>query len=185
MKKIFILSIGFLTLSCKKENGKEEFKKETMNTVSFEIPKSWKKAAVEGVDSAVRVYITPNSDTIVAEYGSHNNPFDDSRVIVVDDSIAYKTLKKDNSSGERIMMTIDKELDYKQGIFLDNYYYYDTISHHLAKVMLPKRNMMGQMGVYFGNVDHDKNKFSIYTYQPLKGKDSLNFFRMMKSIQIQ
>ncbi len=41
------------------------------------------------------------------------------------------------------------------------------------------------MGIYFEDVDGKKNNFSVYTLHPLKGVDSLNFFKLMGSIQIK
>ncbi|BEV03448.1 hypothetical protein [Chryseobacterium gambrini] len=180
MKKIFIISLVSLLLNC---NNKEEFKKETLGVVTFEVPDNWKKKDIKGIDSKIISFITSNSDTIYFEYGAYNNPFNESKIII-NDSLIYKALKK-NSIVENIVFSNNKELDNSQGVFLDNYYYYDTISGHIAKVMLPKKSKRGQMGLYFENIDGKKNNFSIYTLRPLKEVDSLNFFKLKRSIQIK
>lgn len=51
--------------------------------------------------------------------------------------------------------------------------------------MLPKRSIRGQMGIYLKNIDKEGNSFSIYTNRPLKGKDSLNFWKIIKTIKIK
>ena len=181
MKKLFIISLSSFLLSC--NNKKEEFKKDTIGVVTFEVPTNWKKIDMKGIDSKITAFITFSSDTVYVEYGAYNNQFNESKIIV-NDSLIYKTLKE-NAVGESIVFSVNKELDNGQGIFLDNYYYYDTISNHIAKVMMPKRETKGQMGIYFENVDGKKNDFSVYTLHPLKGGDSLNFFRLKKSIQIK
>lgn len=180
MRKLLIISLSSLLLSC---NNKEALKRETIGVVSIDIPTNWKKANIKGMDSRVTAFITSGSDTIYAEYGVYNNLFNESKIIV-DDSLIYKTLKA-NSAEENVVFSMNKELDNSQGVFLDNYYYYDTISNHQAKVMMPKKSKKGQMGIYINNVDGKKNHFSVYTLHPLKGADSLNFFRMMKSIKIK
>lgn len=181
MKKICIMSLSIFLLSC--NNKKEELKKEVIGVATFEVPTNWKKIDIKGIDSKIISFVTSGSDTIYFEYGAYNNTFNESKIIV-NDSLMYKTLKE-NSAGENIEFSIDKELDNSQGVFLDNYYYYDTISNHVAKVMLPKKSKKGQMGMYFENIDGKKNNFSVYTHHPLKGVDSLNFFRLKKSIQIK
>lgn len=181
MKKIFIISLATLLFSC--NNKKEEFKKESMGKANFEVPTNWKKTYVKGIDSKITSFITSNSDTVYFEYGAYNNPFNESKIIV-NDCLIYKTLKE-NSFGESVVFSNNKELDNNQAIFLDNYYYYDTISNHIAKVMLPKKSKKGQMGIYFEDVDGKKNNFSVYTLHPLKGVDSLNFFKLKRSIQIK
>ena len=181
MKKIFIISLNIFLFSC--DNKKEEFKKETIGKVTFEVPKNWKKKDIKGIDSKRTSFITSSSDTIYFEYGTYNNPFNESKIIV-NDSLIYKTLKE-NSFDESIVFSTNKELDNNQGIFLDNYYYYDTINNHVAKVMLPKKSKKGQMGIYFENIDRKKNNFSVYTLHPLRGVDSLNFFKLKRSIQIK
>ncbi|WES98726.1 hypothetical protein P2W68_03735 [Chryseobacterium arthrosphaerae] len=181
MKKIFIISLGILLFSC--DNKKEEFKKEAIGKATFEVPTNWKKTNIKGIDSKITSFITSSSDTVYFEYGAYNNPFNESKIIV-NDSLIYKTLKE-NSFSESVVFSTNKELDNNQGVFLDNYYYYDTINNHRAKVMLPKKSKKGQMGIYFEDVDGKKNNFSVYTLHPLKGVDSLNFFKLMGSIQIK
>ena len=181
MRKFLIISLSSFLLSC--NTKKDEFRKENIGKISFEIPTNWKKKDIKGIDSKITALITPDSDTIYIEYGVYNNPFNESKIIV-DDSLIYKTLKE-NSVGESVEFSTNKELDNSQGVFLDNYYYYDKINNHLAKIMIPKKAEKGQMGIYIANVDEKKNNFSIYTLRPLKGTDSLNFFRLKKSIQIK
>ncbi|HCM33818.1 hypothetical protein [Chryseobacterium sp.] len=181
MRKFLIIILSSFLLSC--NTKKDEFRKETVGKVSFEVPTNWKKKDIKGIDSKITTLITSASDTIYIEYGAYNNPFNESKIIV-DDSLIYKTLKE-NSVGENVEFSTNKELDNSQGVFLDNYYYYDTINNHLAKVMIPKKTGKGQMGIYIANVDEKKNNFSIYTLHPLRGTDSLNFFRLKKSIQIK
>lgn len=181
MKKAVIISLIFLLSDC---NGHEErWKKETIGTVHFEVPANWKKTAANGTDSKVMAFVTPSSDTLYCEYGFYNNSFDESKIIV-SDSIIYNALKE-NSLEKNIAFSNNKELDNSQGIFLDNYYYYETISNHKAKVMLPKKSEKGQMGLYLENIDKKQNNFSIYTAHPLKGIDSLHFYKLKKSIQIE
>lgn len=47
MKKIFIISLNIFLFSC--DNKKEEFKKETIGKVTFEVPKNWKKRDIKGI----------------------------------------------------------------------------------------------------------------------------------------
>ncbi len=181
MKKTVIIGLSFILLSCK--GNKERFKKETLGIVHFEVPADWEKTSAKGVDSEVTAFVTSACDTVYFEYGSYNNSFDESKIII-SDSVIYNALKE-NSLEKNIAFSDNKELDNSQGIFLDNYYYYETISNHKTKVMLPKKNEKGQMGLYFENIDKKQNNFSIYTLHPLKGIDSLHFYRLKRSIQIK
>ena len=180
MKRYFLIYIIlFFFIGCKKNN--EQIKIENFENVIFKIPEDWKVLNLKNIDSKRKAYLSSDSDTIYVEYGLYNNPFDEKK-IVVSDSLIYKKIK--NVSESNVFFSEDQELDNSQGIFLDNYYYYDTINSYQAKIMLPKKKSKGQMGIYIKNIDKEGNSFSIYSSKPLKGKDSLAFLNIFKTIEI-
>lgn len=153
-----------------------------IGTVNFEYPSNWNKTVSNSIDSKLIIFKTENSDSIFAEYGKYNNRFDESKIIVSNDSI-FKFIKFHNP-GSKVILAIDEELDNNQGIFLDNYYYYTKIANHTGKIMLPKESKRGQMGIYIKDVDEEGNSFSLYSTKSLKGNDSINLLQIFKTIKI-
>lgn len=175
--RVLFLLILLVFCSCydKKDN-------EIIGCVKYDYPSKWKRILSNSIDSKVIIYKTPNSDSIFAEYGKYNNKFDETKIIIGNDSL-FQFIKSNNKNSE-VILAIDEELDNNQGTLLDNYYYYDTIGNHRVKVMLPKKSKKGQMGLYIKDIDKKGNSFSIYSLKPLKGKDSLDFLEIFRTIKI-
>ncbi|AZB28660.1 hypothetical protein [Chryseobacterium balustinum] len=177
LNKVLYLFVLLILASCHDKKNNEK-----IGVVRYDYPSNWKKISNNSIDSKVIIYKTSNYDSIFAEYGKYNNRFNENKIIVGNDSL-FQFIKSHNPNSE-IILAFDEELDNNQGIFLDNYYYYDKIDNHVVKVMLPKKSKKGQMGIYIKNIDKEGNSFSIYSNRPLKEKDSLDFLKIFKTIKI-
>lgn len=156
-----------------------------IGNVSFEVPKNWQHIeGYKGIDSNVIAFLIKNSkDTIFVELGKYNNPFDEEND-VINDTVMYEMIKRANPETNSIL-AIDTIYDYKQGLFLKNYYYYDTIDGKLAKLMLPKKEKEGRIGIYFKQIDSNKNSFSIESTNNLSQKDKEYLIKVFYTIEFK
>ncbi|MDQ1097178.1 MULTISPECIES: hypothetical protein [Chryseobacterium] len=113
-------------------------------------------------------------------YGSYYKPFVEDYSVTEEKEVYNKV----SSRGAKIYYSKYLEQDYKNGIFNDNYYYYDTINKNVAQVMLPKKSDKGLIGIYFDSVDVDKNKFVIIS-NDLNEENKNTFLKIFKTIKIK
>lgn len=89
--------------SCNRKKNEE-----IIGNVKYDYPSNWKKMKNNSIDSKTIIYKTPNSDSIIAEYGKHNNEFDESKIIVGNDSI-FNFIKSSNPASE-VILAFNEEL---------------------------------------------------------------------------
>lgn len=178
MIKRSILAILILLFGC------TNITQDNVENVYFEIPHNWKKIKVKSTDSYTLGYIIPNiKDTVFIEFGK-NTGFGNEENYVVNDHMFYQHIKKQNPESP-LQLALDTIYDYQQGLFLKNYYYYDTIDGKLAKVMLPKKEKEGSIGIYFKQIDAKKNNFSIYADTPLSKETRDDLMKVFYSIKFK
>ncbi len=171
MKKIILFLCCFLLLACSNEN---EIK---INNISFKVPKSIEILKRNAIDSDV-FYLQKNSKRIATcYYGINYSSFSENKIIVPLE--IYKILNDKKNA----FIIRDSINDYKNGIFNDNYYYYDTINKNIAQVMLPKKSTKGSIGIYFDSVDVHKNKFVIIS-NDLNEENKKIFLEIFETIKI-
>ncbi|MBO6185168.1 MAG: hypothetical protein J6O88_10880 [Chryseobacterium sp.] len=181
MKK-FLTLIVLITIihSCQEQKKEYLLKKSNIKNISFEMPIDFllKKANSEDTD----IYdIFSNKKSIGTIYfGSYYKPFVEDYSITEEREI----YKKVSSKGAKIFYTPNLEEDYKNGVFNDNYYYYDTINKNIAQVMLPKKSTKGSIGIYFDSIDVRKNKFVIIS-NDLSEENKKTFLEIFETIKVK
>lgn len=180
MNRFFMFIVLTLIISsCEKENNDSLFEKKNIRNVSLEIPADFLLKKSQSDDTEV-YNIFSNEKLIGSMYwGAYYKPFVEDYSITNEKEIYRKV----HSAGTKIYYSNYAEQDYKNGVFNDNYYYYDTINKSIAQVMLPKKPNKGLIGIYFDSVDIRKNKFAIIS-NDLSEENKNKFLRMFKTIKI-
>ena len=161
------------------ENSKIE-KTKTLNFDSFEIsvPESWQKKEFEGIDFKAEYLLTKENDTI--HIGSNYSDYFDESVQV----FSIKQIKKYDSLGldtSTLFYSKTPEVDQDQGVFLKEYYLYDTVDGYSFKKRIPK--VIGDGITALGIVNH--NNIVIYAKDLPKGTQNklLEVFNTIKIAQ--
>jgi hypothetical protein len=171
MRKIILFLCCFLLLACSNEN---EIK---INNISFKVPKNIKVLKGNAIDSEI-FYLQKHSKRVATcYYGINYSSFSENKIIVPLE--IYKVLNDKKNA----FVIRDSINDYKNGIFNNNYYYYDTINKNIAQIMLPKKPDKGLIGIYFDSVDLHKNKFAIIS-NDLSEENKKIFLEIFKTIKI-
>lgn len=177
IKTSFILSVlNFIGCTGTYYNKKTDFNQYTMD-----IPQSWRKVELKGIDSHVFLIITKNGDSIFSDYGKYSEKFDETNKV-----FSYEQIKKIKSSGMDITglyYSKKPEIDQAQGTFLKEYYYYDTINKITGKIKVPKITGKGEVGIYFSNLK-DNNSLTI-SGKNLNEADQNILLDSFKSIMIK
>jgi hypothetical protein len=158
MKKLQIslisITLIILFINC---NQKIDFKEINFEGFSILLPSSWKKIKVQGIDSDINVIVTQNKDSIYFDLGKDSQEFNETFKVFSKEQIRkYDSLKMDTKD---LYSSNTPEIDQAQGTFLKEFYYYDTIENHIAKVKVPKKSGKGETGIHF--TDIGKNKLTI------------------------
>jgi|GEM_PF-1135278 len=166
--KILWLIIPFLVLvSCHQERAPapDEKKAVIIGKVTIEMPSSYQYISGKGVDSYVAYILNEKKDTFEIEYGPRGiiyKVFDDPPVVV--DKAHKESFEKNFTSPhgpDEVVYTNTPSEDKAQGIFLKNYYRYDTVGGLLVKIVQPKRIGDGQTGMVVSDLP-DSNCLSIF-----------------------
>lgn len=152
MKKLqtstMIIIIFLLLSSCSQNN---DFQKIDFREFSISLPSTWKKINVQGLDSKVYIIITPSKDSIYFDLGKYTQKFDETNRVFSKEQIRkYDLLKMDT---KELHSSDTPEIDQAQGVFLKEYYYYETINKKVGKVKIPKKPGIGETGIYFKDVN--------------------------------
>lgn len=137
---------------------------------------NWKKINSEDTENYDIFY--HNKRIGFCYYGAHYKTFVEDYSITEEQEIYQKVKSKD----VKIYYSKYLEQDYKNGIYNDNYYYYDTINKNIAEIMLPKKINKGLIGVYFDSIDIHKNKFAIISDE-LGEENQKKFLKIFKTIK--
>ncbi|HEX8547985.1 MAG TPA: hypothetical protein VF691_13575, partial [Cytophagaceae bacterium] len=70
------------------------------------------------------------------------------------------------------------DLDYKQGIYLNEYFYFDSIDCYKARFIIPKINQHGITGIYIDSISNSV-KMNLYG----ENLDSLNQLELLKALK--
>ncbi|MGE8525337.1 hypothetical protein [Chryseobacterium rhizosphaerae] len=174
MQRYFFLLMIFM-FSCENNN---KLQKENIRNVSFEMPSGFQLKKVNSEDTEIYDIFYKNKRIGSCYYGIYYKPFVEDYSITEEKEI-YQKIKSEYT---KIYYSKYLDQDYKNGIYNDNYYYYDTINKNIAQVMLPKRSNKGLIGVYFDSIDTHKNKFAIVATE-LGGENQKKFLEIFKTIK--
>lgn len=178
--KILVLVVFFtLIISCKKEN---EFKELEFNDFNIEVPISWEQKSHNGIDFRADFLMTKSGDTIHIDYGNQNGFFDEVVQVFSKDQIRkYDSLNLDT---KKLVYSKTPSIDESQGVFLKEYYYYDTINGFRAKIKIPKKSGKGIIGISIDSINTKGKNLKIYATN-INQKISNEFIKSIKSIKIK
>jgi len=179
MSRIFYLILLFVLSSCENKNSNNSFKKINIRNISFEIPSDFILKKMNSIDTSVYGVFFNEKKIGSIYFGIHYQPFVEDYLITEEQEIYDKI----SSKGAKIYYSKYLEQDCKNGIFNENYYYYDTINKEIAQVMLPKKLNKGSIGIYFDSVDVHKNKFAIISNNTSKENEN-KLLQIFKTIKI-
>lgn len=183
MKKVLVKNVYrysivcfIVLLSC---NKKQEFKKSMIENISFDSPKSFIIKKENSEDSIVYSITVGNKIIGYIYYGDYK-AFEETSYFITEEKELFEKFKNREL---KAYLSKNMDRDYRNGIFNDNYYYYDTINKNIAQVMLPKKPKRGLIGIYFDSVDVHKNKFAIVSNN-LSEENKKVFLEIFKTIKI-
>lgn len=176
--KFFLLSciLSLLSSCCKNQ----EFVSHTIVNTSLSLPKSMVVKKEWAVDSEVYSINTGNKRIGYIYYGEYK-PFEEDNYMVTVESEIFEKLK--NNREIKAYFSDNSDRDYRNGIYNVNYYYYDTINHHKAQIMLPKKMDKGSIGIHFDSVNAHKDKMAVIIHD-LSEENKELFLKVFKTIKI-
>ncbi len=177
--RITFLSIFvFVFLNCNKD------KKKVIDFGVYEIkvPKTWKKFEAPGIDSRVYGIITHKGDSVYNSYGINSRKFDDQVQVFSYEQIAkYDSLGLDTTY---LVYSKEPKLDENQGTFLNEYYYYDTISNFRAKFRIPKKTGEGFIGISIDSLNNKGDRLVIFA-EDVDNESQTKLIEAFKTIKIR
>lgn len=176
--KLIVLTI--IVNSCQQMEKKYIKEKMNIENVSFEVPSSFVLKKNNGVDTYVYDIFFQGKNIGSVYWGAYYKPFTEGYSITEEKEVYDKVRLK----GAKIYFSKYLDNDYKNGIFNDNYYYYDTINKNIAQIMLPKKLNKGLIGIYFDSIDLHKNKFAIVS-NDLNEENKKIFLEIFKTIKVK
>lgn len=180
MKRFITLIVLIIVVnSCQQQEKDYVSEKLSIRNVSFEVPSNFVLKKNNSVDTNVYDIFYHEKNIGSVYLGAYYKPFTENYSITEEKEIYDKV----SSKGAKIYYSKYLDNDYKNGIFNDNYYYYDTINKNIAQIMLPKKSNKGSIGIYFDSVDIHKNKFAIVS-NDLSEENKKRFLKIFKTIKI-
>jgi len=169
---IFLLLV--VGLSCRQNDQRKKVLEFSSFTIM--VPESWDQIRYDGIDSSIEQIITDEGDSINVEFGQYSAPFDDViKVYSLKDKAHFDSI---NWPTQEKIFSKNSVVEEMQGIYTREYYMYDTIDTHKAKLMIPKKVGQGGIGVYFDSTDTKGNSLTLYGSR----LDTTQHFAMLKAI---
>jgi hypothetical protein len=133
------------------------------NLITFDIPAKTEVKDGKGIDSRVAKIEADGKVLATIEYGEFAFRLKDKPAVVFPDSIKEGMLKRLNypAAEDAPLFSSTPEEDQEEGVFLKNYYWYDTINGIVIKRVRPKITSRGITGALINQVK-GKNTFIIY-----------------------
>jgi len=177
MKKIIFCYVTICFISCTNKNKRLDFEKFHIN-----VPATWNKIEIKGIDSNVYAIVTENSDSIFLDFGKYSESFNETNKVFSREQIQkYKMMKMETKA---LYFSDNPEIDQAQGTFLKEYYYYDTIDNIAAKLKIPKIPSKGETGIHFANIDRNGNYLTIIG-KNLNSKEQTSLIEAFKTIKVK
>jgi hypothetical protein len=143
--------------------SKDSLKKVDFGGFSGLVPSNWQKTNLKGIDSNVSIVITDKNDTLVIDYGKFSDQFNE----IVEVRSLERKAEFDSVNfhyPENMVFSENAEIDQAQGLYLEEYFFYETIDGKKAKLGFPKLNKNGRCLLHIANADNNGNKLSIYVH---------------------
>lgn len=155
-RSLFIVVFG-IVIACSSSN---QMKEEDFHDFSISIPSNWLKVSSSGIDSKVTVLVTNENDTIFINYGKTVGGFTETVVVnSLESKIHFDSI--DWPYRHEMIFSKDAIIEERQGIYLREYYIYDSIKGKRAKIMLPKMVGRGSTGIHFDSLNKMGEKLTI------------------------
>jgi hypothetical protein len=135
--------------------------------LTFQAPSSMKLVQEQGIDSYVFDLIGENGDTIFVEYGKWVTNLYNPVPAIFSLEAKNTFIKRDGKvpTPDQVLFSEYPKEDQEQNIFDTNYYMYDTINNIVTKIVHPKREKQGIIGIYIPKLKNG-NRFSMYSVNP-------------------
>lgn len=170
-----------MLMGCNANKSGHHLKKLSLNGISMAVPSEWTLKQEQGIELTDQYFLSQDSDTIRLNINGSGNEFN--KMINVHSMEEKQQFDKINWEYIDEMIFSEKaDLEEAQGLYLNEYFFYDTIGGKAAKIMMPKKIGKGAMGIYFE--DLNGKSFSIYAHD----LDTLNHFALynvFQSIRLQ
>ncbi len=178
---IWTLAVILIVSSCT-TNKKEYSKTIDFKAFKIDVPISWDTLSQQGIDSYSSIIITNTNDTIEVSYGQYEGGFEDVPFLhPYSLKLKFDSLHEDYPKG--IIFSKNYMLDLNQAVFLNEYYYYDTVDGFNVKIMLPKKIEHGKFGIYFDSLNSSNFKLSIVANK-IDSANHLAFYKVLTSIKV-
>jgi hypothetical protein len=175
MNRTSLIALLVVLVSCKQNH--QDKKTLEFSAFTIEVPETWRHVRYDGIDSGIDQILTDGGDSINVEYGNHSAAFDDViKVYSLKDKAHFDSI---NWPTQGKIFSKSPVVDEMQGIYMQEYYMYDTIDSHRAKLMMPKKIGQGDIGVYFDSLDSKGNKLTLYGSR----LDTMQHFAMLRAIE--
>jgi hypothetical protein len=174
-------------LGCKSNAGTNENQTIKVGNITLKAPSSFRYMKGKGVDSYVAYIVNSKNDTLSIEYGRPRiiyNLFDWGPVAKLrSEKKAYEEIKGRPTDPELFVYTGTPSEDNAEGVFLENYYRYDTINGLLAKIVQPKKMGHGITGILIAELP-DSSAVSIYgrNLDSAAHKEALEVFETIRYV---
>ncbi len=176
--KLIVLTV--IVYSCEQKEKEYINEKISIENVSFEVPSNFLLKKNKSIDTNVYDIFFHEKNIGSVYLGAYYKSFTEDYSVTEEKEIYNKI----SSKGAKIYYSKNLDNDYKNGIFNNNYYYYDTINKNIAQIMLPKKPNKGLIGIYFDSIDVHKNKFAIVS-NDLSEDNKKIFLEIFKTIKIK
>ena len=174
-----MLFVSLTVLGCTSNSNKTksiDFGKFTMS-----VPSNWHHVKLNGIDSIINGVITNKGDTLFIDLGKFPNPFNE--IVQVRSMERKREYDSNNFKYPKSMIFSENaQMDEAQGLYLKEYFYYDTVSSRKVKLGFPKMMKKGRCIIHFPSVDEAGNKLSmsILNIDSLTQKEIYDCFKSIK-----
>jgi hypothetical protein len=153
--RIILLTLlsGFVFISC--NNVADEKKTLEFAQFTIEVPSTWGKVKLRGIDSFVGLIAIDETDTLSFDLGWYSNSLEESQCIIyeTDEGNQVHVLNEDRSTPgypvyEFVGMTTEVDIN----TFMKDTAMYSVIDNRKAKIVKPKKSGAGTTGVYFDSL---------------------------------
>ena len=176
-----LLVINLFLLGCNQTVMKNQTVK--IGPLSLNVPQGVQVIDAAGIDSHVKLFVLNKKDTLTADLGRHSFPLkeDIKPVISEKEKKDLEILSGRKIESNKVIISDEAEDEIRYGLFLKNYYSYDTINGIPIKLVKPKKVGDGITGVYASKLK-DGNTFVIYgvNLDSLAQKEALDIIKSIK-----
>ncbi len=176
---LYGLCILLASCSVNKEDKYPKWKKVEYKDFAIRIPAAWITFNANGIDSRIEGIVSDMNDTIYVQTGSDIIKFNEViPVNPIEQRAKLDSMGWSDKSLSEMKFSETPQLDGFQGVFLREYYFYDSLDGRRAKFILPKRMGEGFIGL---QIDSIRPNFGLSIYA--QDMDTLQHYALYKAFQ--